>query len=259
MKNNLKKFEFLTKIHFFLFVSFITFIFFNFFDLFLFKASRSFHGSIFYFFENFIDPVSDLFDPLHIILVCLFIILINYSINISLKSPNKLKILKERTGFDENIIKTNFNFSSLICKHFITSLAIAGIFCNLIKYVLGVARPKYFFFGDYDRQNFFNLEQKVNSFPSGHTQAAFTLAILILMYINRYFIFILLVAFLMGISRIFMSMHFPSDIIFGAYLGSIIPILVFKLYFYKKFQEINDKYLLSFKDFLNLFYWRIFL
>ena len=49
-------------------------------------------------------------------------------------------------------------------------------------------------------------------------------------YVNRYYWIIITIAILMGISRIFMSMHFPSDILFGAYLGSLIPILLYKLY-----------------------------
>ena len=38
----------------------------------------------------------------------------------------------------------------------------------------------------------------------------------------------------MGLSRIFMTMHFPSDIFFGAYLGAIVPIILYKNIFSKK-------------------------
>ena len=124
---------------------------------------------------------------------------------------------------------------------------------------MGVARPKYFFMEGFDRIDFFNIFHKTNSFPSGHTQAAFTLALLLMIYIRKYYFVILLVASLMGISRIFMSMHFPSDIFFGAYLGSIIPILLYKSFYETKINNLRNSSLSSFKGFLKLMYWRIFI
>ena len=43
-----------------------------------------------------------------------------------------------------------------------------------------------------------------------------------------------MLAILMGVSRIFMTMHFPSDIFFGAYFGAIVPIILYKNIFYAK-------------------------
>ena len=97
---------------------------------------------------------------------------------------------------------------------------------------------KYFLLQGYDRINPFNLEHKVNSFPSGHTQVAFTIAILIILYTNRYTLIILIFAIFMGVSRIFMSMHFPSDLIFGAYIGSLTSILIFDWFYKDKIEKI---------------------
>ena len=124
-----------------------------------------------------------------------------------IKNEIKLRTLRSKTGLVLRRLKVHF-LINLICKHFIYSLAGAGILCNLLKYIAGVSRPKYFFNEGYDRINLFNFEHKVNSFPSGHTQAAFTLAILLIIYTNRFTLVILVFAILMGISRIFMSMHF---------------------------------------------------
>ena len=74
----------------------------------------------------------------------------------------------------------------------------AGIACNIIKYVMGVARPKYFFLEGFERIDFFNIYHKTNSFPSGHTKAAFTLAILLVIYLKKYHGFIIFIACLMG-------------------------------------------------------------
>jgi undecaprenyl-diphosphatase len=181
------------------------------------------------------------------------------NINAILKNPSKLKILEIKTGYKFVSISNTFAYSLLVCKHIVLSLIIAGVACNLLKYIFGVARPKYFFLGNYERINFFNIEHKVNSFPSGHTQAAFTIAMLCILYFNRYVILILIVATLMGISRIFMSMHFPSDIFFGAYLGSIFPVLIYKFFLKEQFEGYKDKNLMNVGDFLKLIYWRIFI
>ena len=175
------------------------------------------------------------------------------------KGNLKLDILKSKTGFKTEKIHELFRYLSLVSKHFIFSLAAAGIICNLLKYIFGVSRPKYFFLQNYERINFFNLEHKANSFPSGHTQAAFTIAILLMIYLNRYYIIILIVASLMALSRIFMSMHFPSDLIAGAYVGSIVPYLLYKSIFMERIESIKKTYQISFKDLLKLMYWRLYI
>ena len=170
-----------------------------------------------------------------------------------------VKLLKEKTGLEYTKIIDTFDFYLLVCKHWIWSLATAGILCNLIKYIFGVARPKYFFNEGFERVDFFNALHKANSFPSGHTQPAFTLAKLLVIYVKKYYWFIFAIAALMGISRIFMSMHFPSDILFGAYLGSLIPILLYKLYYETKMEKYRDDKMVSFSQFAKLTYWRIFI
>ena len=49
----------------------------------------------------------------------------------------------------------------------------------------------------------------------------------------------------MGLSRIFMSMHFPSDIVAGAYLGSLVPIILYNYSFKDKIEKIK-KNMISF-------------
>ena len=249
----------ITSLSFFIFILVITFFIFKFLDILIFEFTRSFHGFIFLFFKKIIDPLSDIFDPINIIIICIILILLSFNIHYLLKNDVKLKLLEDKTGFDYKSIINSFEYYSLILKHFLWSIAVAGILLNVLKYIIGVARPKYFFFEGYDRIDFFNLYHKTNSFPSGHTQAAFTLAILLIIYIKRYHFLILFVACLMGISRIFMSMHFPSDIFFGAYLGAVIPILLYKNYYKSKIEKYDDKKLACFNNFIKLIYWRIFI
>ncbi len=78
----------------------------------------------------------------------------------------------------------------------------------------------------------------VNSFPSGHTSTAFTLALLLALILHRPWaaIFFPLVAFFVGYSRIYLAQHFVTDVLAGMIVGiisSYLSILVY-LYFKKK-------------------------
>ena len=147
----------------------------------------------------------------------------------------------------------------MIIKHIIFSIILSGLVLHLLKYILGVSRPKYFFNYDYERYNFFNIEHKVNSLPSGHTQAAFTISILFILYFNRYNLFFLLLAAFIGISRVFMSAHFPSDLILGAYIGAVFPIILYNLKFKKDFLSFKKQKLIDFNVFLKLICIRFFI
>ena len=254
----LKKLRFLTSLRFFFIITFTIIIFFNFLDIAIFKLSRSFHGVFFQFFKELIDPLSDIFDPLNIVIICVLILVFNTNIKYTLLNKDKLKVIRNNLGFSLDKTISLFNYLSLLCKHFILSIAIAGILCNLFKYIFGVSRPKYFFLEGYDRVNFFNIEHKVSSFPSGHTQAAFTLAILIIIYSNKHALYIIVLASLMSFSRIFMSMHFPSDLIAGAYLGAVVPLILYEKIYRNEVEKIKKKYNIRFKDLIKLMYWRIF-
>lgn len=75
-----------------------------------------------------------------------------------------------------------------------------------------------------------------SSFPSGHTASSFATALVIgLKYYRRpegnnsWLIYPLLIfAVMVGISRVYVGVHYPYDVIFGALLGIICALLVFK-------------------------------
>lgn len=82
-----------------------------------------------------------------------------------------------------------------------------------------------------------------NSFPSGHTSCifAFIAAIVaILPYRYRYLqIFWIIIAFLTGFSRIYLSQHFLADVLAGSLVGMVSVALTYVLVYYKPRKNIN--------------------
>ena len=71
------------------------------------------------------------------------------------------------------------------------------------------------------------------SFPSGHTLSSFIASILITMNNKRLGCFVLPLAVLIAFSRMYLYVHFPSDILGGVLIAYIIALIVHKI-FYRK-------------------------
>ncbi|KKM10551.1 hypothetical protein SY88_12800 [Clostridiales bacterium PH28_bin88] len=60
-----------------------------------------------------------------------------------------------------------------------------------------------------------------HSFPSGHTAAAFSLAAGFALNFPPLALSLVSVAGLIGISRMYLGQHYPTDVLFGAFLGTV--------------------------------------
>lgn len=60
------------------------------------------------------------------------------------------------------------------------------------------------------------------SFPSGHTLAAFETAVSVFFYSKRWGIVLFVFAALMALSRLYLFVHFPTDVLSGMALGIFI-------------------------------------
>lgn len=112
----------------------------------------------------------------------------------------------------------------------IASLAVEASVCNIvIKPTVGRMRP----FDAHDMEIIINKPLDY-SFPSGHTAAAYAAAYSLYISDKRKGSKMLYAAALMGFSRIYLLVHYPTDVIAGALLGILSAIFVNKLYLSSK-------------------------
>lgn len=67
------------------------------------------------------------------------------------------------------------------------------------------------------------------SFPSGHTLAAFETAVSLYFMDRRWGVIMLVFAVLMGLSRLYLFVHFPTDVLSGMALGIFIAWFVHRM------------------------------
>ena len=69
--------------------------------------------------------------------------------------------------------------------------------------------------------------QQDYSFPSGHTGAAFAAAVIFYIYLpKRYGISAIVLAVLISFSRLYVGVHYPSDVLAGAAIGTVIAMCI---------------------------------
>ncbi|MGB9781214.1 phosphatase PAP2 family protein [Caldanaerobacter sp.] len=95
------------------------------------------------------------------------------------------------------------------------SLVSSHLFVQFLKKKYSRLRP-YMVFRD---TNTFRQLLRDYSFPSGHATASFSLAMTFSMFFPNLAIIFIPVAVLVGLSRIYMGLHYPSDVLMGFLIG----------------------------------------
>ena len=81
------------------------------------------------------------------------------------------------------------------------------------------------------------------SFPSGHTGSAFAVAVVVfLMCPRKIGVPVLVFAFVIAFSRLYVGVHFPTDVLGGALIGAVIAYLVCAVYQRKTGQKGGQKF-----------------
>ena len=77
------------------------------------------------------------------------------------------------------------------------------------------------------------------SFPSGHTLASFEAAIMIFLHNKKWGIVAIIIAAFISFSRMYLFVHFPTDILGGIILAGVISISIYHLW--NKLEKIRKE------------------
>jgi membrane-associated phospholipid phosphatase len=109
-------------------------------------------------------------------------------------------------------------------------LAVSGILAQLVKHLVGRARPKLMpIFGPY-HFDLLSVKASLASFPSGHAATAFSMVVALGFFFPRWRVPLLILAGVIGISRILLEAHYVSDVVAGGALGVVSTFLVTRFF-----------------------------
>jgi membrane-associated phospholipid phosphatase len=133
------------------------------------------------------------------------------------------------------LFRRKFGWSLQIGAGFIVS----GLIVQCFKHLIYSPRPK-LFFGPNSIYCINGITGTGNSsFPSGHTATIFALVTLFSLYFpgRKSGLLFLAIAVLAGFSRIYLSQHFPIDVLAGSFIGCLTSLFVYRLIPLKTFQK----------------------
>ncbi|NLY45498.1 MAG: phosphatase PAP2 family protein [Tissierella sp.] len=115
-------------------------------------------------------------------------------------------------------------------------LGLSQIVVQSLKLILSRERP----YTIIEHLNTFGISLKDYSFPSGHTTASFSIATVLALNIPNVLLLTYLIATIIGVSRIYLGVHYPTDVLAGIILGvgSSILVHIFLLQYIEEFASV---------------------
>ncbi len=116
----------------------------------------------------------------------------------------------------------------LIIRAGTAAIAARFVFVEIIRWLFPRPRP----FLQLQNVNLLlkDVDHIHHSFPSGHATFFFALATSIYLYNKKFGYFFLLSAFLISLARVFIGVHWPSDVVIGSLVGIFSAVLIHKAF-----------------------------
>ena len=108
----------------------------------------------------------------------------------------------------------------------LAAIGVSGLAAQIVKQIVGRGRPKLLDELGPFHFDAFSLRSTYASFPSGHSTTAFAAAVALAYFLPRWRIPLLILAAAIAVSRVMVGAHYPSDVIAGAFLGTLSAMFV---------------------------------
>ena len=125
--------------------------------------------------------------------------------------------------FNFLLLKSKKKYSIMIFQAFLSGILARLVIANIIRVLYYRSRP---FIAH--QVNLLLGHGAEGSFPSGHAAFFFAISTIVYFFNKKAGIFFFLISFLMGISRVFVGIHYPRDILAGIFIGVISAWLINK-------------------------------
>lgn len=109
--------------------------------------------------------------------------------------------------------------------YFCLTILLALLVVSIGKFLLGRERPALLFDASSYGFDFLTSRWERNSMPSGHATLIFAAATCLSSFFRRYLVLFFVLASGIAICRVLATQHYPTDILFGAYLGVMSALL----------------------------------
>jgi undecaprenyl-diphosphatase len=114
------------------------------------------------------------------------------------------------------------------------ALAISQVIVHTLKMILSRERP----YKILEHLNTFGIDLPDYSFPSGHTTASFSLATTLALNMPKILVIVLILAAIIAVSRVYLGVHYPTDVAAGIIIGVGCSIMV-HIYLANLVEEIS--------------------
>lgn len=97
----------------------------------------------------------------------------------------------------------------------VLALVLSTLLAQILKRAFSRSRPYWIL----KNLNTYGIDLRDYSFPSGHTTAAFTVATTFSLYFPKLAVLFIAMAILVAVSRTYLAVHYPTDVLAGVILG----------------------------------------
>lgn len=108
---------------------------------------------------------------------------------------------------------------------FLCALAGSGLFVTVLKHLVGRLRPVWLFREDLYGAVPLSFQSAANSFPSGHSQNIWVVMAMLMALYPRHWPTWAALGVLVASSRLFVTVHYLSDVLMGSFIGIAAAVL----------------------------------